>query len=454
MPDTIGLPKRGTVDITWVVLLLFLMMFISFAMGVPVAFALGGAGVLVILFAWNPGSLTLVALAAVNKLSGFAFLAIPFFIFMGIVLETAGIADDLFRMMFKWFGQLRGGLAVGTVLICTVFAAMTGVSGAATVTMGVIALPAMLKRNYQKEISIGCIAAGGALGILIPPSITMIIYGLIAPESVGKLFAGGVFAGLTLSALFIAYILIRSRLQPHLAPALPMEERGGWRERFVTLKAVIAPIFLVLAVLGSIFGGITSVSEAGAMGALGSLLCAAIYRRLNWDMLKESCFRTLRLTCMVMWIILGATAFSSFISASGISRVIGDFVLALEVNRWTILVGIQLVLILMGMIMETTGIIMVTVPIFVPIIKALGFDPVWFGVLFVVNTEMAFLTPPFGYNLFYMRAVVPEGITMIDIYRSIIPFVGLQAIGLVLCMFFPAIILWLPSIIFNFTPLM
>jgi len=441
-------------EIQYIVLLLFLMMFISFGLGVPVAFALGGAGVIVILFAWNPGALTMVALAAVDKLSGFAFLAIPFFIFMGIVLETAGLADDLFRMMFKWLGQLRGGLAVGTVLICTIFAAMTGVSGAATVTMGVIALPAMLKRGYQKEISIGCIAAGGALGILIPPSITMIIYGLIAPESVGKLFAGGVFAGLTLSALFIVYILIRSRLQPHLAPPLPPEERGGWSERFGTLKAVIAPIFLIICVLGTIFGGITSVSEAGAMGAAGSLLCAAIYRRLNWSMLKESCFRTLRLTCMVMWIILGATAFSTFISASGISRTIGDFVLALEVNRWLIVIGIEIVLVIMGMVMETTGIIMVTVPIFVPIIKALGFDPVWFGVLFIVNMEMGFLTPPFGYNLFYMRAVVPEGITMLDIYKSIVPFVLLQAIGLALCMLLPRIITWLPSIIFNYTPLM
>ena len=440
--------------ITYVVFLLFIIMFISFGLGVPVAFALGGAGVLITLLFWSPGALALVALQAVDKMAGFAFLAIPFFIFMGIVLETAGLADDLFHMMHNWFGQLKGGLAVGTVLICTIFAAMTGVSGAATVTMGVIALPAMLKRNYQKEISIGCISAGGALGILIPPSITMIIYGLIAPESVGKLFAGGVFAGLTLSALFIGYILIRAGLQPHLAPPLPPEERGGWRDRFISLKSVIAPVFLIICVLGTIFGGITSVSEAGAMGAAGSLLCAAIYRRLNWNMLKESCFRTLRLTCMVMWIILGATAFSSFVSWSGVSKIIGEFVMGLEVNRWLILVGIQIILVILGMIMETTGIIMVTVPLFVPIIIALGFDPVWYGVLFIVNMEMGFLTPPFGYNLFYMRAVVPEGITMIDIYRSIVPFVFLQAIGLVLCMVFPRIITWLPSVIFNYKPLM
>lgn len=427
--------------------LLFMFLFMALAVGVPVAFALGGIGVLFIFFAWDPASLTVVGLHAFAKMASFPFLAIPLFIFMGNILETSGLADDLFEMIYRWFGFIRGGLAIGTVLICTLFAAMTGVSGASTVTMGIVALPSMLKRKYQKELAIGCIAAGGALGILIPPSTTMIIYGLIAPESVGKLFAGGVFAGLVLSILFILYIFIRAQVQPQLGP--PIQERANWRERVSSVRAVLAPLFIVVSVLGSIFMGLTSISEAAAIGAFGSLICAGIYRKLGFQMLKVACFRTLSLSCMIMWIILAATAFSTFISASGASHLIKDFVAGLEVNRWVILIAIQLILVVLGMVMETTGIIMITVPIFVPIIKALGFDPVWFGVLFVVNMEMGFLTPPFGYNLFYLKAVVPKGITMGDIYRSIVPFVALQALGLAILMCFPKIILFLPELIFG-----
>jgi tripartite ATP-independent transporter DctM subunit len=438
-------------DLTLQIVVLFVCMFLALAAGSSIAFALGGIGVLFTFFLWNPNGLAIVPVQAFDKISGFAFLACPLFIFMGIVLERSGIADDLYEMMHSWFGALKGGLSVGTVIICTLFAALTGISGAATVTMGLIALPSMLRRGYEKELSLGCISAGGALGILIPPSITMIIYGLIAPESVGKLFAGGVFAGLVLSALFIMYILIRARLQPHLAPALPPEERASWRKKIITLKAVIAPIFLMGAVLGSIFGGLTSVSEAAAIGALGSLMCAAVYRKLTWEVLVEALQRTTRLACMVLWIILGATAFSTFVSASGASHMIERFILGLEINRWWIMIAIQLIWVILGMIMETTGIIMVTVPIFVPIIKALGFDPVWFGVIFIVNMEMGFLTPPFGYNLFFMKAVVPPGITMGDIYRSIVPFVGLQAVGLALCMVFPEIITFLPKLVFGYS---
>ena len=425
-------------------LLLFGCMFGALAAGVPVAFALGGLGVLFTFFFWNPSSLAVIAIQAFDKISSFPFLACPLFIFMGIVLERSGIADDLYEMMRTWFGSLRGGLAVGTVVVCTIFAALTGISAAATVTMGLIALPSMLKRGYQKELSLGCIMAGGALGILIPPSITMIIYGLIAPESVGQLFAGGLFAGLLLSALFITYILVRARLQPHLAPAVPPEERADWDEKLRSTRGLILPILLVAAVLGSIFGGIASVSEAAAVGAFGSLICAAVNRRLNWQVVKESCIRTTRLSCMVLWIILCATAFSTFISASGASHMVEQYVLGLEVNRWFIMIIMQVIWIILGMIMEVTGIIMVTVPIFVPIIKALGFDSVWFGVLFIMNMEMAFLTPPFGMNLFYMKAIVPSSITLGDIYRSIIPFVALQAVGLAVVMVFPQIALWLP----------
>lgn len=432
------------------IILLFLCLFVSIAIGVPFAFSLGGVGILFIYFAWNPSSIYLIASQGFIRFSNFSFLAIPLFIFMANVLQNSLLAEDMFTMMEKWLGFLHGGLLIGTVLICTAFAAMTGVSGASTISMGLIALPAMLKRGYQKEISIGCVAAGGALGILIPPSITMIIYGIIAKQSVGKLFAGGLFPGLVLSSLFILYIIIRARFQPSLAPSILPEERAGWGEKVVSLRAVGMPVFLIVAVLGSIFGGLCSISEAAAMGALGAVISAVVYRRLSWQVIKKSCLATLALSSMVMWIILGATAFSVFFSAIGASHIIRGIIAELEVNRWVIVITMQAILILLGMMMDTTAIIMVTVPIFVPIIVALGFDKVWWGVLFIVNTEAAFLTPPFGYNLFYMKAIVPKGINMGDIYRSVVPFVFLQLTGLAICMVFPQIITWLPSVIFGY----
>lgn len=432
-----------------IIALLFGCLFLALALGCPIAFAIGGVGLIFIFLAWDPGAVVMIGLEAFAKLSSFSFLAIPLFILMANTLQESGLAEALYGAMHRWLGFIGGGLAMGTVIICVLFAAMAGISGAATVSMGLIALPAMLKRGYNSNIAIGCISAGGALGILIPPSVTMIIYGLIAPESVGRLFAGGVFPGLVLATLFITYIAVRARLQPSLAPAVPPEERVGWGEKFRSVKDVAAPILIILAVLGGIFGGITTISEAAAVGALASLICALFYRRLNWQVLRTITTKTLGLSCLVMWIVLGSTAFSAFFSAIGASRMIADVIAALEINRWLVLIAMQFLLLIMGMVMETTGIIMVTVPAFVPVIKLLGFDPVWFGVLFVMNMEMGFLTPPFGYNLFYMKGVVPKGITMGDIYRSVAPFVLLQALGLAICMIFPQIVLFLPNLIFG-----
>ena len=429
-------------------LIFFGSIFFCLAMGVPIAIALGGVSVILIYFYWGPNALSLVVLEAYGRTSSFEFLAVPLFMFMANMLERSGIAEDLYDTMYRWFGSMRGGLAVGTVVICTIFAAMAGVSGAATVAMGILALPSMLSRGYSKYLALGCISAGGALGILIPPSVTMIIYGLLAQVSVGKLYAGGILPGLLLSTLFILYILIRSALQPHLAPALPPEERYSWKEKLISLKGLIFPILLVLAVLGSILLGITSVSEAAAMGAFGSIVCTTVRGRLTYRVIKETCERTLLVSCLIFWIIIGAAAFSTFYTAMGASEFMKDLALSFPVNRWVILSAMQIILIILGMVMETVGIIMVTVPVFAPIILALKFDPAWFGVLFIVNMEMGFLTPPFGYNLFYLKGVAPAHITMADLYRSIVPFVGLQLIGLILCMIFPQIILFLPNILF------
>lgn len=433
-----------------ITLLMFgVMLVLIVGLGAPFAFALAGTGVLFGLLLWGPEAIGLFPSRAMGTMSSLTLIAIPGFIFMGNILERSGLAEDLYEMMYRWIGAVRGGLAVGTVLICTVFAAMTGISGAATVTMGVIALPAMFKRNYDKTIVIGSISAGGALGVLIPPSLIMIFYGFMTGESVGRLFAGGVFAGLLLSFLFIIYILIRCYFQPRLGPSLPPDARATWRERFESLRGVILPILIVIMVMGGIFSGFATPTEASVLGAAGAILAAAIRRRLTWRAFKEACYRSLRLTCMVMWIVLGSMCFFAVYDGLGAARLLKELLSGIEVNRWILLIGIQIIFIVMGCLLDSTAIVILGSAVFVPVIVALGFDSVWFGVLFVVNMEMGYLTPPFGWNLFYMKSVVPENVTMEDIYRSIAPFLALQLLGLILCMMFPQIILWLPNLLFG-----
>jgi tripartite ATP-independent transporter DctM subunit len=432
---------------TVITIILFGSLGVVLLTGLPLAFVLGGIAVIFTAWLWGIKSLYMIPNQTFGAMTNVVLVAVPMFIFMANVLERSGIADSLYKMMYYWMGRLRGGLAMGTVLICTLFAAMTGISGAATVTMGLIALPSMLKYKYDKSLAIGSIAAGGALGILIPPSVIMILYGLMAEQSVGKLFIGGIFPGLVLSSLFILYIGTRSAFQSDIGPSVPYEERVKWKEKFIALKAVILPIILVIIVLGSIFAGLTTPTEASAIGAVGALACAAITRRLNWSVIKGATYKSFELTCMVMWIFVGATVFSTLYQALGGPQLMEQLVENLAINRWGILIIMQFTLFVLGCFMDPTGILMVTTPVFVPVVITLGFDPLWYGILFVVNMEMAFLTPPFGFNLFYMKGVAPPGITMGDIYRSVIPFVILQAVGLALLMVFPQLALWLPKIL-------
>jgi tripartite ATP-independent transporter DctM subunit len=433
---------------TGITVLFFGLMLLCLGFGVPIAIALGGLAALLVFFFWGPNALSMLVLKAFGNTSSFEFLSIPMFVFMAAMLERSGIAEDLYTAMYRFFGNRRGGLAVGTVIICTIFAAMAGVSAAATVSMGILALPAMLNRGYSKQIALGSIAAGGSLGILIPPSVTMIVYGLVAGVSVGKLYAGGVLPGLLLSALFIAYILLRSHFNPALAPAAPSVPDFTWRDKLTSLKGLIFPILLVFSVLGAILTGLSSVSEAAAVGALGAMLATLVKRGPQWGLFREAAETTLLISCLIFWIIIGASAFSTLYTAMGVSSLIKDSVMGLGANPYVILIMMQLVLLILGTVIDTVGIIMITVPIFVPIITALGFDPIWFGVLFIINMEIGFLTPPFGYNLFYLKGVAPAGVTMGDLYRSIVPFVALMILGLGICMAVPDIILLLPKILF------
>lgn len=430
----------------WLTIILFGSLMIALAAGLPLVFALGGVATFFVIFIWGPNALAVLANRTYMAMGMFVLVAVPMFIFMGAMLQKAGIADDLYNMMYHWMGGLRGGLASGTVLICTLFAAIVGISGAATVTMGLLALPSMLKRGYKKDIALGSVSAGGALGILIPPSILMIILALFARLSVGKLFIGGVFPGLVLSALFVGYITIRSFFQKDLAPGIPAEERLPMRPRIMLIPGLLLPIILILVVMGSIFAGLATPSEASAMGAFGAIVSCAIKRRLTLQAFTEALFVTLRLSAMVIWIVFAASVFTSLYAVTGAADMIGGLLLAMPGGRWGAIIAMQVVFFVMGCFFDPTGIVMITTPIFFPVVRELGFDPIWFGILFVVNMEMAFLTPPFGFNLFYMKAVVPPGITMLDIYKSIIPFVALQMVGLIIIMIFPQLATWLPSI--------
>ncbi len=430
------------------VLIMFVSLVVLLLTGMPLAFVLGGLAMVFSYFLWGPNSMLLVTLQGWQVMTTYSFVAIPLYIFMAFILQRSGVIEDLFTVMRMWFGPFRGGLAIGTVIICTVMAAMTGIVGAAVATMGILALPAMLNRKYDKRIALGCICAGGTLGILIPPSVITVVYAVTAGVSIGKMFMGGVGPGILLSSLFITYIAVRCWLQPELGPAPSKQERQqySFKVKLIALRAVILPVLLIIGVLGSIYAGVASPTEAAGVGCVGAIISAAIYRRLTWENIRESVYSTARTTAMILWITIGARCFISVFSAVGGDEMIANFVSGMAVNRWIILILIQLMLVFLGLFLDEIGIILLCVPIFLPIIKALNFDPIWFGILFLVNAQMDYITPPFGYTLFYLKGVAPEGVTMGDIYRSIIPFVLLQAIGLALCMIFPQIVLWLPNL--------
>ena len=430
---------------TWLLMLIVLAaLVLLLSLGVPIAFTLCGIAAIGILCTWGLNGLLLLFNDAYGESSSFLLSAIPLFIFMANMLKSSGMGDDLYEVVYRWMGKLRGGLAVGTVLICALFAAMAGVSSVATVSMGLIALPSMLKRGYQKELAIGCISAAGALGILIPPSIIMVLYGATAEVSVGKLFIGGVVPGIVMCLLFVVYILIRAWLNPKLAPGVP--ETFALSEKLVVLKGVLLPLGLIVLVLGVIYFGICTPTEAAAVGAFGAMGCAMAYGKLTWTTLRDSLWSTMKTNAMIFWLIIGATAFTHFLAYSEIQGLIHQTVLSLNVSPWMILIAIQIIYFILGMFLDPAGILMLTTPIFVPIITKLEFDPLWFGILFVVNMEMAYITPPFGFNLFIMKAIVPPKIQMMDIYRSVYPFVVLQAICLVLVMIFPQLATWLPEL--------
>ena len=449
------------IDIAWLTLLLFGSLAILLALGLPMAFCTGSLAVVFLFLFGNSAILNMMPARIFPFMTDYQLSAVPLFIFMAAMLEKAGIIEELFDAVYKWLGSVKGGLAAATVLACTALAAMVGVVGATEVTMGMIALPAMLKRGYDQKLACGSLLAGGTLGILIPPSVMAIVYAVVAQQSLGELLVGSIFPGFLLSGLYIAYILIRCYINPSLGPALPLEERVSTREKFALLRKTIAPLLLIVLVLGVIFVGIATPVEAAGIGTFGALFVSALHRRLNWLAVQEAAIATLKATAMVMWIFFGATMFVGFFIVKGGQTFVANTILGTGLPPYGILMLMMVILFVLGMFIDWVGILLLTVPIFLPIMKSLEWHglfglpgvrtedvPLWYGVIFMVNMQMAFLSPPFGYSLFYLKSVAPPEITMATIFRAAVQFMALQWLGVGLCILFPAIVTWLPSVLY------
>jgi tripartite ATP-independent transporter DctM subunit len=433
-------------SIEWITLLMFGSLLLVLICGMPVAFACGSIGMIFTVVLLGPSGASLGVVRTFTLMNNYLLAAIPLFIFMAAILERSGIMEELYEVIYRWMGGIRGGVASATVVACTILAAMVGVIGASETTMSMIALPEMFKRGYNKRLAIGAVLAGGTLGILIPPSVLMIVYGLVANESIGQLYAGSFLPGLLLSGLFIAYITIRCWIRPEMGPAVPLEERMKLIEKIKIARGIIVPMALVVIVLGVMFVGIASPTEAAGVGAFGSIVIVTLQRKFSWAKLYEASENTLRATSMVLWTIFGANLFVALYVAVGGATFVEDSLLGSGLGPWGVLLFMQAILLFLGCFLDWVGILMLCVPIFVPIIKKLGFDPIWFGVLYGVNMQISFLSPPFGYALFYLAGSVGPrlGITTREIWWSAIPFIGLQLVGLALCIIFPQIILWVP----------
>lgn len=416
--------------------------------GVHLAFALMFLAVIFGLIYVGPPIFPMAMLKIFGVMQSEILIAVPLFVFMGTILEKSGVAEGVYQSLYELFGPIRGGLAFATVATCTIFASCTGVIAATVTTMTLLAVPAMLKRKYDKGLATGVVCAGGSLGILIPPSVMLVMYGPMANLSVAKLFAAALFPGFVLSFLFLAYIAVRAWLQPKSAPAISAEERTAVGGKLLkrTVLHMLPPLFLIIAVLGSIIGGVASPTEASGVGAFCAMLIAAAYRRLNLQNVKEAAHTTLIVTTMVFFIIIGAQIFNAVFLYLGGGVLIRNMLIALPLGKWFILAVMMFILFVLGFFISWQGLLYVVVPIFLPVATALGFDPLWFALLVCLNLQMSFLTPPFAYAIFFVKGASPPEVTTWDIYRGVVPFVALQAFGVFICIVFPEIILWLPRV--------
>lgn len=438
-------------------ILMFVGLFLSIFAGHPLAFALGGVGTffLVLVEVIQGGSpidvsLAMFANSTWRVMTDFVLVAVPLFIFMAQLLDTSGVAESLFQAMYVILGPIRGGLGVAVILVCTVFAASAGVVGATEVAVGLLAVPALLKRKYDLSLTAGAICAGGTLGIIIPPSIMLVFYASLGNLSPGRLFVAAFVPGLMLAGLYIIYIAVACALKPHLGPPMPPEERTHTtgQKVMMLLTSMGPPLFLVAMVLGSIIFGIATPTEAAGLGCLGAFILAVVYRKLTWQAIKNACINTIKTNSMIMALACGGAAFQSVFMYLGCGDVIAEILTSLEVSPYVVLFIMMGCVFLLGMFVDWIGILLIIIPIFVPVIDQLGFDQVWFATLIAINIQMAFLTPPFGYSMFYLKGIAPPEMTMIHIYKGVVPFIILQWVCLISCIVWPGLVMYLPDVVF------
>ncbi len=433
---------------------MFLALTILLMIGFPVTFTLLGTALVFGLIGFGWDFFNLLPLRIWGRIQNVTLIAVPLFVFMGVMFERSGLAEDLLDTMALLFGRLRGGLAISVVVVGALLGASTGIVGATVVTMGLLAVPTMLRRGYQKELATGTVAASGTLGQIIPPSIVLVLIGDIVGVSVGDIFMGAVLPGLILVGLFIIYILIATFLRPEIAPAISREELAAITRRQLAmrvLKALFPPMFLMVSVLGSIFAGIASPTEAAAVGAVGASLLTMANKKFNLSLLRDVMQSTVKLTCMVFIILCGAAAFGLVFRGLGGDTIVREFLggIAHKYSHGVVLAIVMLLIFFIGFFLDFIEITFIHVPVLAPIMIDFGFDPLWFCILLAVNLQTSFLTPPFGFSLFYLKAVTPPEITTGHIYRGIIPFVLVQMIGLAIIVFFPQLATWLPRIVYG-----
>ena len=434
-----------------IALLMFASMVLLLVSGQRVFAAIGFVASGAALLLYGQGAIELPFNQVFKLFNWYAMLTLPMFIYMGYVLSESGIAEDLYKMLHVWFGRVRGGLAVGTILLMVIISAMNGLSVAGMAIGATIALPEMLRRGYDKILISGVVQGGSSLGILIPPSVVMVLYGMIARQPVSKLWFAGLVPGLIMAAMFVAYILIRARMNPALAPVVDEEELNmPFAEKLALARAGIIPFLIFFLMTGLFVMGYTSLVESSAVGATAATLAALLKGRFTWRLIKETSLKTLSVSCMFLWLILAALAFGAVFDGLGAVRAIENlFLNTWDLGPWQVLIMMQLSFILMGIFLDDTAMLVIVAPLYIPLVASLdlGFDNqlIWFGVLYTITCQIAYITPPFGYNLFLMRSLAPDEITLVDIYRSIWPFALMMVITIVLVMIWPQIALWLPE---------
>lgn len=420
-------------------LLMFGLILALLLTGMPLAFVTLLVALVFALGWFGPMAVPLITSRVYSFVNSFVFVSVPMFVLMAAILDRSGIAKDLFDAMKVLAGRLRGGVAIQTIFVAVILAAMSGIIGGEVVLLGLIALPQMLRLGYDRKLAIGVVCAGGSLGTMVPPSIVLIIYGLTANVSVGDLFTAAFFPGLMLAAFYVSYVLIRTYLNPSLAPLEPKEETRPFSESLGLLKGLILPLLVVVFVLGSIYGGIASVTEASAVGVLGVILSTVVRGEFTFELIKSSALRTLQTCGMIVWIGVGASALVGVFNLMGGIQFVSGLITGISDNPTIVLLFMMLILFILGMFLDWVGIALLTMPIFVPIIVSLGFDPIWFGVLFCMNMQVSFLSPPFGPAAFYLKSVAPPNISLGEIFKSMLPFIALQILAVAVLIIFPGV---------------